>query len=575
MHSNSLEKLSFSEPRQPFFSESAQGFFLRLAVSNGRYELSKLAQAINYKSMSSSFYLGGTDFTSFLTALSGPLDLSDDELVAHFSMPSCIKDDKRAIKDIRLPTPKICPNCMNHEHSRFIKEPSEYAHHTHCEEHEIALIDRCPNCLESLSWSGDIFEGCACCDFKWKSYKAVKEPLPLYQTICSELSSLELNEYLSALYQNLIFISRPFDLSFDKFRQLPIGLFNIPFLFELAFAVTMSGEVKANWEEMRLSHFRNDSKLNCLDEYSLQTLAKIPWPVFSCEHIKAELHAQQDQCLLPLRQREMVSAKRVKNSNFVSDYQYQISLSKSAKLLGVNKESMNGLVELNLVSAYTGSLTSRTRIISGSSVAKLISTMTVHSIKITNPQSQLISIKKLMKILPYFNCDLPCLIKIITDKKCQTYMSDGVKFSLPSLLIDRGEIALHLEQFFVESIRLNLTRSKLRQICSLKVRQFSEFKITFNLQEVGTAGSLTRFNPIQMSAFFDKYVLINRWAKITGIELKSIIQFLKGETGLVPNSILEHQDVFIFEKSDQLLESLTKYVLYHRREIHFLDNICI
>ena len=154
-------------------------------------------------------------------------------------------------------------------------------------------------------------------------------------------------------------------------------------------------------------------------------------------------------------------------------------------------------------------------------------------------------------------------------------MNSDINFSIPAIQIDRGEIAFRLEQFFVESIKLNVTRSTVRQIFSLTTKQFFEFKGTFNLQEVGTTGSLTKFNPVQMSAFFEQYVLINRWAKITGVEIKSIIQFLKGETGLVPNSILEHQDVFIFEKSDQLLESLTKYILYHRKEIDFLNHINI
>lgn len=575
MQAKIIKKPEFSVRPRPESMESAKGFLLRLAVSNGRYELTKLAQAIEYNYKVTSFHLGGDDFESFIQAISGPLRISNEKLLSMFFISSWTEDPSRAVNDIRLPTPRVCPECMSDHDNSYIKESWEYAHHTHCEDHEVALIDRCPHCLESLSWSGDIFVGCPCCDFRWENYRAVKESLPLYQTICRDLTDLELKEYLAALYQNLILISRPFDLSFDKFRQLPVGLFNIPLLFELAFAATMSDQVKTNWEAMRLSHFKGDSKLNCLDEYTLQTLAKIPWPVLSCEDIKAELPTHQEQCLLPLRQREMVSTLRVKNSNYVNDYQYQISLSKSAELLDVNKETMNGLVELKLVSAFTGSLSSRTRIVSGSSAAQLISTMTDNAYKIDEKKSRLISIKDLIKILPYFNCNLPSLIKIITDKKCQTYMNSDIKFSIPAIQVDRGEIAFQLEQFFVESIKLNITRSTVRQIFSLTTKQFFEFKRAFNIQEVGTTGSLTRFNSVQMSAFFDQHVLINRWAKITGVEIKSIVQFLKGETGLIPNSILEHQDIFIFEKSDLLLNSLTKYLLYHRKEINFLNHISI
>lgn len=572
---NIIKKPEFAVRSRPKTMESAQGYLLRLAVSNGRYELTKLAQSIEYNYKTTSFYLGGDDFESFIQAISIPLRLSGDELLAMFLVNSWTENKSRSVCDIRLPTPKICPECMRNNDTRYIRETWEYAHNSHCEDHEIALIDRCPHCLESLSWSGDIFVGCPCCNFKWENYKTDREALPVYQSICNELTDSELTIYLSALYQNFIFVCRPFDLSFDKFKKLPKDLFNISFLFKVAFAVTMNDAVKENWEAMRLSHFNSDLKLNCLDEYSLQTLAKIPWAEFSCEHIKTKFSTQSKECFLPLRQREMVSSIRAKNSKYASDYQYHISLTKAANLIGVTREKMNGLVELNLVSAYSGSLTSRARIVSGSSVAKFIAVMIKNSAEINNSKKQLISLKSLEKILPYFNCNLPILTWIISTQKCQTYLNSGVKFSLPSLLVDRGEIAFHLEKFFVESIKINLSRSKLRQICSIGVRQFMEFKVTFNLQEVGTTGSLTRFNPVQLSAFFDKYVLINRWAKITGVGLKSIVQFLKGETGLVANPILEHQDIFIFEKSDQLLESLTKYLLYHRKEINFLNHISI
>jgi len=575
MLSNTVEKLEFAVPRTPKHTESAQGFLLRLAVSNGRFELSRLAQAIDYNYKSSSFSLGGADFESFLRALSVYSHLSGDELIAMFSMSLDIDDDRRAVKDIRLPTPKICPSCMNKKDSRYIKEPWEYAHHTHCEEHKVALVDRCPYCTEPLSWNGDIFEGCACCGYRWESYKTIAEPLPIYQTICYELTDLELKEYLAALYQNLIFISRPFDLSFDEFKQLPKDLFNISHLFELAFQLTVSDEAKANWEQMRLSHFKADSSLNSLDEHSLQILAKLPVPAFSTGFIKEKIQPQSEQCMLPVRQRVMVSSLRARNSNSVRDYQYQISLTRAAKLLGVDKKTINALVELNLVSAYSGSIASRARIVSGSSVVKLISTIMEHSLSICSQENQLISIKELIKGLPYFNCDLSSLVMLIVTNKCQIYLVKKNTFSIPSLLVNREEITQYLEQYFVESIKYDLSRNKLQQLCTLKSHQFIELKNTFHLQETGPLASLAKLNPVQISSFFEQNILINRWAKIAGVKLKSVIQFLKCESGITSNSILEHQDIYIYEKSDELLDSLTRYLIYHKGEVHFLANICI
>jgi hypothetical protein len=575
MLNHTVEKLQFAVAHTPKGTESAQGFLLRLSVSNGRYQLRQLAQAIDYKYKSSSFHLGGADFEPFLVALSKHSNLSSDELIAKFTMSLDFDDDRRAVNDIRLPTPKICPICMNDEDSRYIKEPWEYAHHTHCEEHNIALIDRCPRCTEPLSWNGDIFQGCACCGYRWEDHKSIVEPLPLYQKICCELSDLELKEYLAALYQNLIFASRPFDLSFDKFKQLPKDLINLPHLFELAFQLTISDEAKTNWENMRLSHLKADSHLNSLPEPLLRDLAKLPITSIDTGFLKEKIQLQPEQSMLPLRQRAMVSDLRIRNSNSVKDYQYQISISKAATLLGVDKKTMNALVELDLISAYTGSLISRARIVSGSSVVKLISAITKHSIDIDSQLEELISIKELIKGLPYFNCDLSSLVMLIVTNKCQTYLNKKNNFSIPSLQVNREEITLYLEQYFVESIKYDLSRNKLQQLSTLKSHQFIEFKNAFHFQETGAVKSLAKLNPIQVSLFFEENILINRWAKISGVKLRSVIQFLKCESGLTPNSILEHQDIFIYERSDELLDSLTRYLIYHKGEVHFLANFCI
>jgi len=143
------------------------------------------------------------------------------------------------------------------------------------------------------------------------------------------------------------------------------------------------------------------------------------------------------------------------------------------------------------------------------------------------------------------------------------------------VIVNREEIALHLEQYFVESIKYDLSRNKLQQVCTLKSHQFIQLKNALNLQETGPLGSLAKLNPVQISSFFEKNILINRWAKIAGVKLRSIIQFLKCESGITSNSILEHQDIYIYEKSDELLDSLTRYLIYHKGEVHFLANFCI
>ncbi len=90
----------------------------------------------------------------------------------------------------------------------------------------------------------------------------------------------------AALYQKLDFCIQPFQL-------------------------TISDEAMANWEKMKLSHFNTDTSLNSLNEHSLQVLTKLPHSTVSAGFIKEKVQSQSDLCMVPQRQRVMVSSLRI------------------------------------------------------------------------------------------------------------------------------------------------------------------------------------------------------------------------------------------------------------------------
>lgn len=572
--SSTYSNLEFSVRPRPNNSESAKGYLLRLAADNGRYDLPKLAATFDYKSKPSSFELGGADFNNFMSTLAKTLRLEPSELLETFSLQPNTVEQGRAVKDIRRKSPKVCPECMKSENTAYIKAEWELAHHTHCEEHSVKLLDRCPHCQTELQWHGDVYEGCPCCGLRWQDFDASPEPIPAYQTICSELSDIELSEYLNGLYRALIIVSRPFDLMFDRFNQLPDQLHNLPLFFEQAFEMICNEQVQWNWEHMRLVQLQANQYFNHIPKNQLETLVKLPCFDRVRRILSTQIAITKNFSLLPSIQNQQVATVRQQVSSYTTDYTNHISLSSAAKLLGIDKKTVNALVELELINAYSGSLTSRVRIVAANSVAKFIRNTSLHAITIDECLPELVSIKELMKGLGYFNCDLSILVKLIVQHRCQIYVKRDKDFSIKKLYLNREEVSGILEQYFTESIQYQISQTKLQQMCNLKTDQFVAFKEKFNLQEVSTIASLAKLNPIQIFNFFDHYVLINRWAKITGVKLKSIVQFLKCEQGLVLVDELETKDIFIFEKSESLTNSLTRYLIYHRGETQLLAQLC-
>ena len=73
----------------------------------------------------------------------------------------------------------------------IMSHDSLLAHHTHCEKHQIELVDTCPVCKEPLLWVSDVFEGCSCWQIRWRELEGLSSQIPVYQKVASKLTGIE------------------------------------------------------------------------------------------------------------------------------------------------------------------------------------------------------------------------------------------------------------------------------------------------------------------------------------------------------------------------------------------------
>jgi hypothetical protein len=568
-----FNRFAVCEPPKP--DESAKGFFLRLSAENGRQTLKELAQAINYRAVKSSFEAGGKDFFNFITALAKSHDLSASSLVSCFSVSKLLVDDDRAVKRIVTPNPKVCPECMKNGDTAYIKSEWDLAHHTHCKEHQVRLLQTCPCCENELRWAGDVFLGCPTCGLRWQDYVAKSEQVPLYQSICSRLSDLEMKVYLQALYQAFVFVSRPLDLIFDDFHSMPEGLSDYPHYFEKAYRLISDQAFLNNWTEMRLSVFSKEVQFAALNHEQLEKLASLPLkftdisflPKYQAENFEVQWdHKTQNSMVSPLR-------KDISSDPL--DMRFQIGLEGAASLLGVNIATVKSFIETGLLSIYNESSLSRIQIVSIGNISDLMSMVSDQMIKLPYPEyrDDLVSIKKLQKLFPFYSCDLASLLKHINKQNCQTYCKPNETFSLLETYIREADATQCLEDHFYSSLEFQTTDTQVRNLSGLQNKPYFILKEEFGLGNERNTSNLNSVNPSKVADFFHQYVLLNRWAKIQKVKLEVVANYLKTIANLSIYSKLEKEGIYLYEQSPELEEALARFLIYHKGEYQLLAQL--
>lgn len=233
---------------RPLPHESIEGYLLRIVARNGWQQSGQLLKHVG---LPAKYYVDSPDKLIKLCEKLAPfVRIVPEGLIAHFSDQLSHKwlyDEKRALQDLRVRFPRLCPLCVNqtgfHWHWSL-------ATVSHCVAHNHKLLDRCPKCGEPFEWHSELFFGCPKCDYSWEAESASE--LPEHQKEFRKLlaNSIGLQDFIHDLTLALRAVSRPYDSIHDNRGYWPTSQRRLSESITAAYELLTEPEALKGW----LSH---------------------------------------------------------------------------------------------------------------------------------------------------------------------------------------------------------------------------------------------------------------------------------------------------------------------------------
>ncbi|MGK2233215.1 TniQ family protein [Colwellia polaris] len=572
---NNKIALEFPVRPRPLDNESIDGYLLRLGLLNGRDTRSRIASVLGVNLADSIYEVASPRYKNIAKNLSKSVRLETEQLDAFFKpFPLPIFDNNRFIKKIVRPVPRVCTTCCSHEESRYIKQDWHLAHHTHCEIHKVRLIEKCPCCQFPLHSNATILCGCSKCGLQWEDYSAIPTDIPNYQLAFKSLSNAEKEEYISALYKALVIVSRPYDCAFEPLRRMPDSDVDIVHQLSQAFDLLISKRFRSELNDIRKARLLADEKLLFLTNKQVNRLALLP-------SIPVPRHVQNivpnGKCS-PIVDNKYINKARERFLIDGTEYCYQVSKDTVSTLLELDIKAIDYLIDSKKVK-----FTKQTGSLNGAFVhlyeIDLFIKMLTKSVIVKShvgDVDNLISMEKLRKGLKFFNTDLAKLISILIDNSVQLYYcSPVVTISFNQLYVDRDDITTLLEEQFIPSFNEQVSNAKIRQMCFLKPDQYHALKTKFDLSDIEVKYKYSYVSQEKLTAFFTKYILLNRWIKIHDVKLKALVKYLDSQPDLERNLLVNEYNIVLYENTENLKKALNRFLILTSGEPQKLAAFCL
>jgi len=573
MQSNNVAYQFPVRPR-PLKNESVEGYILRLGAMNGRNTKNRIADIVGIRLTDSMYEVGNPRYRTLIESLSKTIRLEANQLDNFFvrlSFP--LTDNDRFIQNIKLDAPRVCSTCCSHDESRYIKQDWHLAHHTHCDVHQVRLIEKCPCCQYPLQSTAAILNGCSKCGLQWEDYCALPTEVPIYQKVFQSLSQVEQADYISVLYKALVIISRPYDCAYEPLRKVPFSSTDIVYQLNQAFAFLTSKQFQNKLYKMRKDKLLADEKLLFLSKKQIDNLVLLPQikrPIYLMQHISRMVCA-------PIEDNGFINKPREKFLVNGTEYCYQVSKNTAASLLQLDIKSIDYLMDSNRIN-FVRQKGSTTGAFIHLFEIDLFIKMLTNTVKIkrhVGDVDNLISMEKLRKGLKFFNADLTKLISILIDNPIQLYYcSPVVTISFNELYVDRDDITSLLEEQFIPSFNEQVSNTKIREMCFLNKEQYSALKVKFKLTDIDVKYKYSFVSPKKLTTFFTKYMLLNRWVKIHDVKLKSLIKYLETQPDLIRNLLVNEHNIVLYENTEKLKKALNRFLILTSDEPQKLIAFC-
>lgn len=230
---------------RPLIDESIEGYILRIVARNGWQQTRQL---LKHMGLPSKFYVDNLDKLAKLCNTLAPLvRLAPEGLIEHFSdqlSHNWLYDEKRALQDLRVRFPRLCPLCVNqtgfHWHWSL-------ATVSHCETHNHELWDHCPKCGEFFEWHSELFFGCPKCGHSWEVESAQNPPTHQQQFRRLLANNIGLQDFIHDLTLALRAISRPYDTIHDNRGYWPTSQRGLSESITAAYELLTESKALKDW----------------------------------------------------------------------------------------------------------------------------------------------------------------------------------------------------------------------------------------------------------------------------------------------------------------------------------------
>jgi len=549
-----MSNLFFQTVPTAQFGESPKGFVSRIAYFHGNPTIRDLHQMIDVPYNRLSYDTDSKAFETLIAKLSALMKVSAYELFTCFSLPDFIAvDSHRSIRDIRINHPRVCPSCVKDEAENYIHHDWLHAHYTHCQKHDVALLNCCPNCNVDFSsqWVSDVFEGCSNCGYRWEDIKVNVSSIPEYQKMAMTLTGQSLNVYLAQLYQAALMIMRPFDINIEPLKRLPEGI-NYEEVFRLAFALIFCDAFQQAFRAIRKAVWLKAAPH--ITEVSLdfdETLMRFDELVsFKSNVSYADLPAVKQYS-------QALPSKLVGISEKVAPT--LITKEQTAKLLSLKDDDVMNLVEHNLLHPLdTGAHQWYFDLADVDTFLVIINSVATEPYCEDINKIDLISVSHLCDLN---SCGFGETLTFILEGNIEISRSvESKRIQLSDFSVNRADVIEYFESNFSQSLNDLLTKNDLKKLCYLSDGELAVFIKHLSLSGLSLGSRKQVFESKSLIGLFENNILLNRWAKLNQVKIKDVHCYLKNY-GINPSDdFLWREDIYLYDKTEKLEKMLRQFL---------------
>ncbi len=208
----------------PEANESFIGYCLRLAKVNGRSHIRELNKVLDLNFSKYQFCVGNKKYKAFLEQLAPMLLKDADTLHEHFweyQGLELVDSNQRMVQSLSCSKPKVCIHCLNE--GKSLQADWLYIHNTHCDVHQVSLMDQCPECGEPFDWTTSLMDGCDSCGVSWDECLLPRSKMPVYQMLLDDALQQENKPFLDAFYAVFAVTLRPNDFIINRQARLDLA----------------------------------------------------------------------------------------------------------------------------------------------------------------------------------------------------------------------------------------------------------------------------------------------------------------------------------------------------------------